>query len=111
MKKRPKYLNTKKEGYDSIHEFNVSQDLKFLQDRGEIGELKEQVKFVLIPGKNGVRGISYIADFTYVDKEGYLHVCDAKAWDKRMQKWRTTAEYRLKEKMMYLLLGITVDKL
>jgi hypothetical protein len=103
-----KFKNKKTNGYDSKKEAEIAANLWALAASGEIEDLKEQVKFDLIPGKNGVRGISYIADFTFIS-DNQLHVVDVKPFDKKNQKFRKTPEFRLKEKMMFLLLGITVQ--
>ena len=68
-----KYNNIKTNGYDSKKESKRASELKLLQQTGFVSELKEQVKYILIPKQydttNGkkvcIRECSYIADFTY----------------------------------------------
>jgi Protein of unknown function (DUF1064) len=98
-----KYSAQRTGKYASKKEAAIARDLWILADCGKIEDLKEQVKFELVPGRNGVRPICYYADFTYVDEDKNLHVCDVKGMK--------TPVFRLKEKMMYLLLGITVELL
>lgn len=81
--------------FDSRREAKRWQELKRLEDLGEIRKLRRQVKFPLIPkfkvdGKT-YRETSYIADFTYYE-DGILVVEDCKGF--------RTPEYRLKKKLM-----------
>lgn len=110
MQKRSKWGARRTGKYLSQHEAEVAANLHALQRAGKISDLREQVPFELIAGKNGVRGVTYVADFTWIE-EGHLHVADAKGWDKKRQKWIVTPVFRLKERMMFLLLGITIEKL
>jgi Protein of unknown function (DUF1064) len=105
-KKSPKYGNenrVKEGGYASKHEAEVAANLWALAKAGDIDDLQEQVPFVLVPGKCGVRGIGYIADFVFFEK-GKMKVCDAKGYSKN-------AAYLLKKKLMFLIHGITVEEL
>ena len=71
--KKCEYQNIK---FDSIKERNHFIYLKQLEEKGEIWNLRLQVKFpVLIDGK---RVCSYIADFVYGDENG-KHVVDVKS--------------------------------
>jgi hypothetical protein len=99
--KPSKYGNEKCGAYDSKYEAEVAGKLATWQRMGVIHDLKEQVPIVLIPGNGRVRPITYIADFTYEDKDG-LHVLDAKGFK--------TQIYRLKKKMAALLLGIQIEE-
>jgi hypothetical protein len=58
---------------------------------------------VLIKGRNGISGVTYIADFTYIDNDMPV-VADAKGYKKN-------AVYVLKKRMMYLLHGIEIEEL
>lgn len=89
-------------GYASKREANVSANLHALAAAGKITNLREQVKFELVKGRNGVRGVSYYADFTWIE-DGALHVADAKGYP--------TPAYALKKRLMYLLLGIEIEEL
>lgn len=68
--KKSKYGNKKTAGYDSKKESERASQLKWMQECGQISELKEQVKYLLVPahyenGKCIERACNYIADFTY----------------------------------------------
>jgi len=77
--KPSKLRNKKTNGYHSKKESRRAAQLKFLQQRGAIFDLQEQVSFVLLEsfkdssGKNE-RGIKYIADFVY--KENGQLICE-----------------------------------
>lgn len=96
---RNKYYN-KKCVYKGI-EFDSKKErdhyiiLEQLEKTGQIKELKLQVKFELQPKFiiNGkvIRPITYIADFTYLDKDNKLVVVDTKGF--------RTEVYKLKKKM------------
>ena len=112
------------DGYASKHEAERAAELRWLEKAGKIRDLKEQVKFVLIPakweeipriGKRGKpikpkrvciqRELSYRADFVYIDcATGHSVVEDAKGY-------KGGATYRVfkdKAKMMYDKYGIKV---
>ena len=108
--KKHKYGAKRSGKYPSQHQADVAGRLYALQAAGKIEDLREEVTFILIPGRNKVSGISYRADFTWIE-ENALHVGDAKPWDQKTQKFLKTAEFRLKERMMYLLCGITIELL
>lgn len=99
-----KYKAVRTGKYASKKEARVAAELALLARSGKILDLKEQVPFTLIEGRNGVRGIKYVADFTWVDADtGFPHIGDAKGIK--------TPVYELKKKMMYLLCGLTVEEL
>lgn len=116
-----KYHAMKYRGYDSKREANRALHLKLLAAAGEISDLREQVRYELIPaqwveeprvGKNGQplkphrrcaeRSCEYIADFVYKDKNGNEIVEDAKGV--------RTPEYRIKRKLMLWVHGIRVKE-
>jgi hypothetical protein len=97
-----KYKNVRTGKYASKHESEVAANLWALHRSGKIEWLEEQVHYILVPGKNGVRPIKYIADFVWKEN-GVIHVGDAKGFKNPL--------FRLKEKMMYLILGITIELL
>jgi len=97
-----KYHAVRTNGYASKKESRVAEELKLLERAGKIRDLREQVPFVLVPGRNKVRPITYIADFTYIDNEIPV-VADAKGMK--------TPVYNLKKKLMYLLCGIEITEL
>lgn len=93
--------------YDSRREAERARILRLMQKAGEITNLKEQVKFELIPaqyinGKCIERAVTYIADFTYTDKSGNLIVEDAKGV--------RTEKYIIKRKLMLYVYGIRVQE-
>ena len=75
-------------------------DLSLLQKAGEITGLERQVTYRFEIG--GVHVCNYICDFQYLDKNGALVVEDTKS------PATVTPEYRIKEKLMKALHGITV---
>ena len=112
--------------YDSKKEARRALELKMLQRAGKISDLQEQVKFVLIPpkyeeipriGKRGKpikpkrvcieRGLSYVADFVYIDNAtGHTVVEDVKGY-------KGGATYQLfvhKRKLMLEIYGIRVKE-
>lgn len=109
--------------YDSRKEARRSVELKLLQRAGEIKDLREQVKYVLIPtqyetverySKSGKRlkdgqillekECSYYADFVYIDvKTGNTVVEDTKGV-------RTEA-YKIKRKLMLHVHGIRIKEI
>jgi len=111
---RQKYNNTKYKGYDSRKEYNRGNELKLLQQAGEISNLKEQVAYELLPAQfevvNGKkkcveRSVKYIADFQYTDKNGNVVVEDTKS------KITKTAAYIIKRKLMLYIHGIKIKEL
>lgn len=109
--KKPKYMAVKTvvdgETFDSKKEARRYQELKMLEQCGEIFDLCRQVKFELIPtqkihGKTE-RSCSYIADFVYKKRTpdgAETIVEDTKGFK--------TAEYIIKRKLMLYLKGIEI---
>ena len=108
-KGKNKYNAQKTGGYDSKKEFRRACLLKALLRSGEISDLREQVKYVLIPTQRDSSGLliekecSYYADFVYRDKDGNLVVEDTKGV--------RTSEYRLKKKLMLKVHGIQIKEI
>ena len=110
-----KYNNTKVNGYDSKRESKRANDLKLLQITGFVSELKEQVKYLLIPahyeyvnGKNKCieRECSYKADFTY-----WRHFPDGSVdFIVEDVKGVKTEVYRIKKKLMLHVHGIKIKE-
>jgi hypothetical protein len=98
-----KYSNERAGKYASKHECQVAADLAALEKSGAISNLKEQVRFVLIEGRNGVRSISYVADFQWDTPDGKNHIGDAKG--------TRTPVYKIKKKMLKLLHNLDVEEL
>lgn len=104
--------------FDSKKETQRFIELRYMEQAGLISDLKRQVKFVLIPAQRepdeiGKRGgvkkgkviekeVSYIADFTYTDKEGRFVVEDVKGVK--------THEYVIKRKMMLYFHKIRIQE-
>lgn len=84
--------------FASKKEASRYQNLQFQQMAGEITELKTQVPFSI--DISGVHICKYVADFTYKNKLGALVVEDAKGVK--------TDVYKLKNKMMFAVLGIII---
>ena len=109
QKKTAKYKNRKVEfqgrTFDSIKERNRYVLLLSLQQSGKISELQCQVPFELQPkfthNGHSIRAIKYVADFTYVDSDGRLHIEDTKGFK--------TDVYELKKKMM-LYKGFEIEE-
>lgn len=106
--KRNKYGAKKTGGHASQKEHERANELKLMQRAGLISNLREQVKFVLIPTQRDHDGnllekeCSYYADFVY-DKNGVTVVEDTKGF-------RTT-EYKLKRKLMLYVHGISIKEI
>lgn len=108
MRPKPKYHNVKTRGYDSAKEAERARVLHLLERAGKIRDLREQVKFELIPaqyegGKCVERKVEYVADFVYNDcATGEEIVEDVKGV--------RTKEYVLKRKMMLYFHGIRIKE-
>lgn len=94
--------------FDSQAELKRYKELLLLEKVGEIKSLKTQVNFNLIP--KGVksdgkieRGLSYKADFTYLNKSNNLIVEDVKGFK--------TKDYIIKRKLMLWWYGITIKEI
>ena len=97
-----KYRAVRTNGYASKREATIAAQLQALYRAGNIRNLKEQVPIVLIPGKGNLKGITYVADFTYEDPDRTPHVLDAKGF--------RTPVYNLKKKMLKLLHDIEIEE-
>jgi hypothetical protein len=79
---------------------------------GAISDLKEQVKFELIPKQDGERACSYIADFVYRFPVGIDTVNGGKRYETVVEDVKSpiskTPAYRIKRKLMKFVHGITV---
>lgn len=88
--------------FDSKLEARRYQELKLLEENGEIFDLELQPKFELIPSfkKDGktYRKTTYIADFAYKDKEGQLIIEDTKGYETEVYKIKKKLfEYRYRD--------------
>lgn len=123
MKQAPKYHNVKTRGYASAKEAERARVLHLLERAGKIRDLREQVKYELIPaqyvcydrgiGKRGnalkpgrrcvEKSVVYNADFVYIDcATGETVVEDAKGV--------RTKDYIIKRKLMLWVHGIRIKE-
>jgi hypothetical protein len=91
-------------GHASKKESRRAANLKLLEKAGAIQNLREQVKFELIPaqyidGKCVERACSYIADFVY-DEKGAQVVEDTKGFK--------TKDFIIKRKLLLRVHGIRI---
>lgn len=109
--------------FDSKKEYRRYCELKMLEKAGEISNLQRQVKYVLIPAqrepdtvgpKGGVkkgklieRECSYMADYTYIDSNGKLHVEDIKGY----KGGGAYTVFSIKRKLMLYIHGIIVEEI
>lgn len=107
MKGYNKYHNRKVRGaggivFDSVREARRWHELKLMEAAGKITRLERQKAFELLPSQKyrdpvsgkvrTERGVTYIADFVYVDEYGERVVEDTKGV--------RTPDYVIKRKMM-----------
>ena len=125
-KKESKYKAKKAEfngmKFDSRKECSRYRELCLMERAGEIRNLQTQVKFVLIPvqrepdqigarggiikGKVIERECSYIADFTYYDKNNQFHVEDVKGY----KDGAAYNIFKIKRKLMLYVHQIRVEE-
>lgn len=109
---KSKFKNIKVGKYDSKKENKRAMELRLLERAGVIKDLREQVKFELIPAQymesNGKRrcverACNYYADFTYFDtRESRYVVEDAKGF--------RTEVYKIKKKLMLHRHGVRIKE-
>ena len=87
--------------FDSIKEASRYQELMMLERAGEISGLFRQVKIELIPKTSKFRAVTYIADFTYIDRSTGQRVYED-------VKGMKTEVYKLKKKLLYWRHGIEI---
>lgn len=102
QKKPSKYSNERTNGFASKKEARIAADLEILERAGKIRDLQMQVPIVLVAGRDGVKPLIYIADFTFSDPDGTKHIMDAKGC--------RTAVYKIKKKLLFLLHGLTIEE-
>lgn len=101
--KTNKYGAKRSGGYASVKEHRRACELKMKQRAGLITDLREQVRYVLIPAQQGERSCSYVADFVYVDVDsGQTVVEDTKGI--------RTKDYIIKRKLMLWIHGIRIKE-
>lgn len=94
--------------FDSQKEYERWLVLRNMEKRGEIRDLRRQVKFELVPAypAEGLRALTYIADFVYT-LGGKTVIEDVKGY-------RKGAVYELfvaKKKMLYWRYGIPIKEI
>lgn len=108
---RRKYRNRPTDGYDSKREATRARELRALEWNGAIRDLREQVKYELIPAQYALvggkqrcveRAVTYTADFVYRDHDGNVVVEDAKSPVSRTQ------QYVIKRKLMLERYGLRI---
>lgn len=90
---RSKYAAVRTNGYHSKKEAGRAAELALWVKLGIIQDLREQVKFELIPKQDGERSCSFYADFVYF-QDGKTVVEDVKSPATK------TPEYVIKRKLM-----------
>lgn len=109
-----KYRNRKTGGYASAKEARRAEQLKLLLHAGEIKNLREQVRYLVIPaqhqaGKLLERECTYVADFVYQEwaKDcGFVHWLPVVEDCKGMK----TPDYIIKRKLMLHVHGIRIKE-
>jgi hypothetical protein len=96
-----KYHAVRTNGYASKREAARAAELALLVKAGAISELREQVKFELVPKEGSDRAITYIADFCYVE-DGQPVIEDVKGV--------LTPIYQIKRRLMKQKYGITIKE-
>ncbi|WP_259274465.1 DUF1064 domain-containing protein [[Clostridium] innocuum] len=104
--KKSKYgaVKTEVDGimFDSKREASRYQELRLLEQAGEIANLRLQVPYILFPKNEHGRALKYITDFVYNDDTGALVVEDAKG--------HSTDVYKIKRRLMAELKGIEIKE-
>ena len=109
-----KYRNMKTDGYSSKAEARRAAELKLLQKAGTIRNLREQVRYELIPKQGDEHACHYVADFEY---EVFTRVVFNKDSVAMFEAWKTvvedckgmkTRDYIIKRKLMLFRHGIRI---
>jgi hypothetical protein len=102
---RSKYGNTITNGYHSKREADHAAYLQIQERSGIIRNLREQVKYLLIPKQDGERECSYVCDFQYEQKSVKTNEWETVVVD---VKGFRTPEYILKRKLLLFVHKIRV---
>lgn len=86
--------------FASAAEARRYSELKLLEAAGEISDLALHPIYLLLV--NDVRVCDYVADFQYIDREGFKIVEDVKGV--------RTAVYKIKKKLMFAVKGIEITE-
>lgn len=105
---RSKYRNVKTvrfgQVFDSRKEADRYLELRSLLERGEIKNLRRQVKYPFV--LNSVKVATYIADYVYEDRYGNEIVEDVKG----MKKGAAYQTFKIKQRLMLALYNIEVKE-
>lgn len=107
--KAHKYHARRTDGYASAREAKRATELRLLERAGKIAELREQVKFELLPAAKELgypRPLTYIADFIYIDWPRTRAATSVVEDSKGVR----TPVYRLKKRLMKQLMGINITE-
>lgn len=93
--------------FDSGAEASRYGQLLLMERTGLIRELKRQVAFELLPAEQGadgkkLRALKYVADFTYLDRDGRMHVEDVKGV--------RTPVYKIKKRLMWHIYRMDIEE-
>ena len=94
--------------YDSMAEMRHCEGLKLRLKSKDIFDLQLQRRFKL--EVKGQLICTYIADATFLDAKGLLHVQDVKGGKGGKDRGTRTPEYRIKVKLMKAIYGIDVEE-
>jgi len=111
MKKRNKYGAIKIHAhgikFDSKKEYKRYNELNLLVKAGEIQSFVHQVPFIYeIEGK---KMFKYVADYVIVNNDGSRRIEDVKGFDRKTKKYRTTALFNLKKKLIEVQHKIKIE--
>lgn len=84
--------------FDSKAERKRYNQLKLLKAAGEITDFALQVPFVYT--HEGKKVFKYVSDFVVIHLDGTRTVEDVKGFDRKTGKFRTTALFNLKKKLI-----------
>lgn len=98
-----KYHNKRTEGYASKKEAARAFVLRLMQEAGQIRNLREQTRWLLVPKQGIERAAHYQSDFDYEEwaTDGWRFVVED-------VKGVRTSEYVLKRKLMLFVHGISI---
>ena len=111
-----KYGSIKTGKYASKREAKRAQELRFMEKSGVIRDLREQVRYELLPafrldGKCVERAVTYVADFVYEEgRQPGLPEYSAVLWFPVVEdsKGMKTRDYIIKRKLMLFRHGIRI---
>jgi hypothetical protein len=83
--------------FDSKFEGRYYCELKLRKKSGEIRDFQVKPKYELLPKNGKYRAVTYIADFLVIGKDGAEQIIDCKGMK--------TEAFKLKQKMMFSILG------